>query len=324
VSLRIINFFGTDIVLWMAFSVVIALMLAFDLGVLSRKPHVISTREAAAWSTVWIAVSLTFNIVVFMWLGGERALEFFTGYVIEKSLSVDNMFVFALILSYFDIPSIWQPKILKWGILGALVMRMMLIFVGSAVLEAFHWVILVFGAALVITGARMMFQQETKVTPEKNLAVRLLKRVVRVTDELQDGKFLVKYKAVTFATSLLIALVVIETTDLIFALDSIPAIFAITTNVFIVYTSNIFAVLGLRALYFLLSGAMPSFKYLRVGLAIILLFVGFKMLLSDYYTLPITLSLTVVLGILGVSILVSRASITRSGQPTCYRPSRQP
>jgi tellurite resistance protein TerC len=312
VDLRIINFFGTDIMLWIAFSVVIALMLAFDLGVLSRKPHVISTREAVAWSAVWIAVSLTFNMVVFMWLGGERALEFFTGYVIEKSLSVDNMFVFALIFSYFNIPAIWQPKVLKWGILGALVMRVVLIFVGSAVLEAFHWVIWVFGAALVFTGARMMFQQETRVAPEKNLAVRLLKRVVRVTDELHDAKFFVRHKAVAFATPLLIALVAIETSDVIFALDSIPAIFAITTNVFIVYTSNIFAVLGLRALYFFLSGAIRSFKYLSVGLAIILLFVGFKMLLSDYYTIPIAPSLTVVLGILGVSILISRASRTRS------------
>lgn len=305
---KIINFLGTDIMLWMTFGVVIALMLAFDLGVLSRKPHVISTREAAAWSTVWIAVSLTFNIVMFMWLGSEKALEFFTGYVIEKSLSVDNMFVFALIFSYFNIPVIWQPKVLKWGILGALVMRMMLIFAGSAVLEVFHWVIWVFGAALVLTGARMMLQQEVQVAPEKNLAVRLLKRVVHVTEELRDEKFFMKHNAITFATPLLIALVVIETTDLIFALDSIPAIFAITTNVFIVYTSNIFAVLGLRALYFLLSDAMRSFKYLRVGLAVILLFVGFKMLLSDYYSIPIALSLTLVLGILGVSILVSWAT----------------
>jgi tellurite resistance protein TerC len=306
------SFLGTDVTLWAAFSSVIALMLAFDLGILSRKPHVISAREAAAWSAIWITVSLAFNVVVFVSLGSERALEFFTGYVIEKSLSVDNMFVFTLIFAYFSIPSIWQPKVLKWGILGALVMRVMLIFAGSAVLEAFHWVIWIFGGALVLTGARMLFQQETKVTPERNLAVRLLKRVVRVTDELDSEKFVVRHKAVTYATPLLITLVVIETSDLIFALDSIPAIFAITTNVFIVYTSNIFAVLGLRALYFLLSGAIRSFKHLRIGLAIVLLFVGLKMLISDYYAIPIALSLTVVLGILGVSILTSRFSGARN------------
>jgi tellurite resistance protein TerC len=299
------SFFGTDIVLWTIFSVVIALMLAFDLGVLSRKPHVISTKEAAAWSVVWIAVSLTFNIVVFMWLNGERALEFFTGYVIEKSLSVDNMFVFALIFSYFNVPANLQPKVLKWGILGALVMRMMLIFAGSAVLEAFHWVIWVFGGALILTGARMMLRQETQVAPEKNLAVRLLKRVMRVTEELRNESFFVRENGTTFGTTLLVALVVLETTDLIFAMDSIPAIFAITTDVFIIYTSNIFAVLGLRALYFLLSGAMRSFRYLKVGLAMILLFVGFKMLLSDYYTIPIVFSLTIVLGILAASIMAS-------------------
>jgi len=283
-------------------------MLAFDLGVLSRKAHVISTREAASWSAVWIVVSLMFNSVLFMWLGNEKALAFFTGYVIEKSLSVDNMFVFALIFSYFNIPAILQPKVLKWGILGALVMRMMLILVGSAVLEAFHWVIWVFGSALILTGARMMLQKEVHVATEKNVAVRLLKRVVPVTEELRGERFFSKQNAVTFATPLLIALVVIETTDLIFALDSIPAIFAITTDVFIVYTSNIFAVLGLRSLYFLLSGAIRSFRYLKAGLAIVLVFVGFKMLLSDYYSIPIVVSLALVAGILGFCILVSWAS----------------
>ena len=302
-----VSFLGTDVTLWVIFNVVIALMLAFDLGVLSRKPHVISTKEAAAWSAVWIAVSLTFNLLVSVWLGGEKALEFFTGYLIEKSLSVDNMFVFAMIFSYFNIPAIWQPKVLKWGIFGAMLMRIILIFAGATALEAFHWMIYVFGGVLIFTGVRMMTQKETHVAPEKNPVVRLFKRIVPMTGELHNENFFVKLSGITYATPLLIALLVVETTDLIFAIDSIPAIFAVTTDVFIVYTSNIFAILGLRALYFLLSGSIERFRYLKIGLAIVLLFVGTKMVLADFYEIPIVLSLVIVLGILAASILASWA-----------------
>jgi len=302
-----VSFLGTDVTLWVVFNMVIALMLAFDLGVLSRKPHVISTKEAAAWSAVWIAVSLTFNLLVSVWLGGEKALEFFTGYLIEKSLSVDNMFVFAMIFSYFNIPAIWQPKILKWGIFGAMLMRIILIFAGATALEAFHWMIYVFGGVLIFTGVRMMTQKETHVAPEKNPVVRLFKRIVPMTGELHNENFFVKLSGITYATPLLIALLVVETTDLVFAIDSIPAIFAVTTDVFIVYTSNIFAILGLRALYFLLSGSIERFRYLKIGLAIVLLFVGTKMVLADFYEIPIVLSLAIVLGILAASILASWA-----------------
>jgi len=302
-----VSFLGTDVTLWVVFNVVIALMLAFDLGILSRKPHVISTKEAATWSAVWIAVSLTFNLFVSVWLGGEKALEFFTGYLIEKSLSVDNMFVFAMIFSYFNIPAIWQPKVLKWGIFGAMLMRIVLIFAGATALEAFHWMIYVFGGVLIFTGVRMMTQKETHVAPEKNPVVRLFKRIVPMTEELHNENFFVKLSGITYATPLLIALVVVETTDLVFAIDSIPAIFAVTTDVFIVYTSNIFAILGLRALYFLLSGSIERFRYLKIGLAIVLLFVGTKMVLADFYEIPIVLSLAIVLGILAASILASWA-----------------
>ena len=264
------------------------------------------------WSAVWIAVSLMFNLLVSTWLGGEKALEFFTGYLVEKSLSVDNMFVFAMIFSYFNIPAIWQPKVLKWGIFGALLMRVILIFAGATALETFHWMIYVFGGVLIVTGLRMMTQKETHVAPEKNPVVRLFKRIVPMTGELHNEKFFVKLNGIIYATPLLIALIVVETTDLIFAIDSIPAVFAITTDVFIVYTSNIFAILGLRALYFLLSGTIQLFRYLKVGLAIVLLFVGIKMVLADFYEIPIVLSLTVVLGILAVSILASWARRARN------------
>ncbi len=299
---------GVDASLWATFNLIIILMLVLDLGVLSRKPHVVSTKEAAAWSAVWIGVSLAFNWLVHYWFGEEKALEFFTGYVIEKSLSVDNMFVFVLIFSYFNIAPIWQPRVLKWGIIAAVLMRAILIFAGATVLEAFHWMIYIFGAMLILTGLRMMIQKGTHVAPEKNPAVKLLRRIMPVTNELHNEKFFVRLSGIRYATPLLLALIVVESTDLIFALDSIPAIFAITNDIFIVYTSNIFAILGLRALYFLLSGMMRLFTYLKEGLAIILLFVGAKMILSDIYKIHIVPSLAVVLGILAVCIIISWAT----------------
>lgn len=301
-----VSIFGTDITLWIVFNSVIALTLAFDLGLLSRRPHIISTREATAWSAFWITTSLLFNLLVFMWLGSEKALEFLTAYSIEKSLSVDNMFVFALIFSYLNIAPVSQPKVLMWGILGALLMRIILIVVGATALGMFHWMIYVFGGALVITGLRMVIQKETRVTPDKNPIVRLFKRVMPVATDSHGGKFLFKENSVTYATPLLIALIVVETTDLVFAFDSIPAVLAISSDVFIVYSSNIFAILGLRALYFLLSGSMHQFKYLKIGLAFVLVFVGSKMMLSDLYEVPILVSLMVVLGVIAISIISSR------------------
>ena len=313
-----VSFLGVDASLWVTFNLIIVLMLVLDLGVLSRKPHVVSTKEAAAWSAGWIGVSLAYNLLVYLWFGEEKALEFFTGYLIEKSLSVDNMFVFVLIFSYFNIAPIWQPRVLKWGIFGALLMRAILIFAGAAVLESFHWTIYAFGAALILTGARMMMQREAHVEPEKNPVVKLFRRIMPVTHELHNEKFFVRLNGVAYATPLLLTLIVVESTDLIFALDSIPAIFAITTDTFIVYTSNIFAILGLRALYFLLSGTMKLFTYLKEGLAIILLFVGGKMIMSDFYKIPIALSLAVVLGILAVSIILSWATRKTDSTPTSF------
>ena len=302
------SIFGTDLTLWAIFNLTIALMLAFDLGVLSRKPHVVSAREAAGWSGVWIAVALAFNWLVYSWFGEEKALEFLTGYLIEKTLSVDNMLIFVMIFSYFNVPAIWQSKVLKWGIVGALIMRAILIFAGAAALEAFHWLIYVFGGALMVTGLKIMTQKETHVTPEKNPAVKLLRRLMPITNELHNEKFFVTLKNVKHATPLFLALIVVETTDLIFAIDSIPAIFAVTTDIFIVYTSNIFAILGLRALYFLLSSVVREFTYLKVGLSVILLFVGMKMMITDFYMIPIAVSLAFVLAVLAISIAASRVS----------------
>ncbi|MBI2183749.1 MAG: TerC family protein [Thaumarchaeota archaeon] len=280
-------------------------MLVVDLGVVNRKAHVISIKEAAVWSTIWITLAMVFNAVVYFAMGEEAALQYLTGYIIEKSLSVDNMFIFAITFSYFNVPAIYQPRVLKWGIIGAILMRFALIVAGAAVLEAFHWMIYVFGGAIVVTGLRMLVERGRHVEPEKNFAVRLFRRFLRVTDRLDDEKFFVKLNGLRFATPLFIVLIVVETTDLIFAVDSIPAIFAVTTDTFIVYTSNIFAILGLRALYFLLAGAIHRFTYLKLGLALILLFVGGKMVLSDFFMIPTTVSLAVVLGILGVAIAAS-------------------
>lgn len=297
--------FGVDITLWIIFNVIIVGMLAIDLGLVNRKVHVISMKEAAAWSIIWIASAMAFNVLIYFVMGEAKALEFLTAYVIEKSLSVDNMFVFGMIFVYFNVPSIYQPRVLKYGIIGAIVMRFALIFAGGAALEAFDWMIYVFGGAIVVTGIRMLVKKETSVEPEKNLVLKIFKRFLRLTDKMNNEKFFVKISGVRYATPLFMVLVVVETTDLIFAVDSIPAVLAISNDIFIVYTSNIFAILGLRALYFLLAGAVSRFAYLRVGLSFILLFVGAKMIVSDFYKIPTDVSLAVVLSILGVAILAS-------------------
>lgn len=295
----------TDLSFWIGFNVFVLLILALDLGIFNRKSHEISIKEAMIWTGVWITLAMCFNVFIYYWQGEVKALEFFTGYIIEKALSVDNIFVFVLIFSYFKTPAIHQHKILFWGIIGALIMRAAFIFAGVALLEKFHWTIYVFGAILIYTGFKMLTQKETVIEPEKNPLIKLFRRVIPVTHDLHGGKFFVKQDGKRFATPLFLVLVLIETTDLIFAADSIPAILAITQDHFIVYTSNVFAILGLRSLYFALAGMMDKFRYLSTGLALILIFVGLKMLLVDFYKLPIQIALLVILVILILSITIS-------------------
>ena len=295
----------TDLSFWIGFNVFVLLMLALDLGVFNRKAHVISIKEAMIWTGVWIALAMCFNGLIYYWQGEAKALEFFTGYVIEKSLSVDNIFVIVLIFTYFKIPSIHQHKILFWGIIGALIMRAVFIFAGVALLEKFHWMIYIFGALLIFTGYKMLVQIEREFDPEKSFVIKLLRRIMPVTLELHGGNFFVIQNAKLFATPLFLVLVLVETTDLIFAVDSIPAILAITQDQFIVYTSNVFAILGLRSLYFALAGMIEKFRYLSKGLALILMFVGMKMLIVDFYKIPILIALLVIAVILIASIVAS-------------------
>ncbi|HEY6365459.1 MAG TPA: TerC family protein, partial [Candidatus Binatia bacterium] len=293
------------LILWIAFNLFVLGMLALDLGIFHRKAHAVSIKEASIWSAVWILLALVFNLGIYFVWGQEKALEFLTGYVIEKSLSVDNLFVFLMIFQYFATPAIYQHRILFWGIVGALVMRAIFIATGAALLENFHWMIYVFGAFLMVTGIRMLLQGDEKLEPDKNPMVRLFQRWVPITNEYQGQRFFVRREGKIHATLLMLVLIVVETTDVIFAVDSIPAIFAITTDPFIVYTSNVFAILGLRALYFMLAGVMQMFVYLKVGLSFVLCFVGAKMLVVDFYKIPIGISLGVVAGILILSVAVS-------------------
>jgi tellurite resistance protein TerC len=291
--------------LWIGFIAFVLAMLALDLGVFHRKAHAIGTREALVLSLVWIALALVFNVGVYFWFGSERALEFLTGYLIEKALSVDNLFVFLVVFSYFAVPVALQHRVLFWGILGALLMRAAFILAGAALIQEFHWVIYVFGAFLVFTGIRILVHREGEIHPERNPVLRLFRRVVRSVSDYRDSRFLVKEAGRWYATPLLMVLVVVEATDVVFAVDSIPAIFAITTDPFIVFTSNIFAILGLRAIYFLLAGMIGKFRYLKVGLGLVLAFVGAKMLLADVVKVPIALSLGIVGGVLGLSVAAS-------------------
>jgi tellurite resistance protein TerC len=293
------------LILWIAFNLFVLGMLALDLGIFHRKAHAVSIKEASIWSAVWILLALVFNLGIYFVWGQEKALEFLTGYVIEKSLSVDNLFVFLMIFQYFATPAIYQHRILFWGIVGALVMRAIFIATGAALLENFHWMIYVFGAFLIVTGIKMLLQGDEKLEPDKNPVVRLFQRWVPIVNEYQGQRFFIRREGKIHATLLMLVLVVVETTDVIFAVDSIPAIFAITTDPFIVYTSNVFAILGLRALYFMLAGVMQMFVYLKVGLSFVLCFVGAKMLVVDFYKVPIGISLGVVAGILILSVVVS-------------------
>jgi tellurite resistance protein TerC len=297
----------TSIYFWIAFNLVIFIMLSLDLGVFNKKAHKITVKEALVWSSVWISLALVFDVFVFIESGRIKALEFITGYVIEYSLSIDNIFVFILIFSFFSVQPQYQHKILFWGILGALIMRGIFIFAGVTLINSFQWIVIIFGAFLVITGIRMLFQKGgISVEPEKNKIVRLFRKFFPVSEILHGDSFFVKQNNKLFATPLFLVLLVIESTDLIFAVDSIPAILAISHDTFIVYTSNIFAILGLRSLYFAVSGIMGFFRYLKVGLAIVLAFVGLKMLVSYFhYEIPVLISLAIILTILLVSILAS-------------------
>lgn len=291
--------------LWIAFNLFVIVMLVLDLGLFHRKAHVVRLKEALGWSAFWILLALIFNLGLYIWSGPGPALQFLTGYLIEKSLSVDNLFVFLLIFSYFRVPQLYHHKVLFWGILGALVMRAMFIFTGVTLINKFHWVIYIFGAFLILTGIKMAVQKDKEVHLERNPVLRLFRKFFPVTAQYDEGKFFTKRAGQYLATPLFIVLLVVETTDVIFALDSIPAILAISRDPFIVYTSNVFAILGLRALYFALNGIMQLFHYLHYGLALILVFVGVKMLLNDLYHLPEGIALSVVGSILLLSVLAS-------------------
>ncbi|MFH0931813.1 MAG: TerC family protein [Candidatus Zixiibacteriota bacterium] len=296
---------SNQVLLWIIFNVFVFVMLALDLGVFHRKAHVIKIKEALVWCSVWIALALLFNLGVYFWLGSEKALEFLAGYLTEKSLSVDNIFVFLLIFTYFRVPPLYQHKVLFWGILGALVMRAIFIATGIALIQKFHWIIYIFGAFLILTGVKMALQKDKKIHPERNPVLRLFRRFMPVTESYEGDKFFVKISRRYLATPLFVVLLVVETTDVIFAVDSIPAIFAITLDPFIVYTSNVFAILGLRALYFALAGIMLLFHYLHYGLSVILVFLGVKMLIADIYKIPVGISLAVIAGILFLSVITS-------------------
>ena len=312
--------------LWIVFNLFVLLMLALDLGVFHRHSHVVSTKEAVSWSVVWIALAMVFNVgLYFFWdmiapnssySNSEASLAFFTGYLIEKSLSVDNIFVFILIFTFFAVPAAYQHRVLFWGILGALVMRGALIAVGATLLKEFHWIIYVFGAFLIFTGIKMAFHKNEEVHPENNPLVKLLKRIMPVTDNYEGDKFFIRRAGTLMATPLFVVLLMVESTDLIFAVDSIPAIFAVTNDPFIVYTSNVFAILGLRALYFLLANVMDKFQYLKLGLSVVLTFVGVKMVIVDFYKIPVGASLAVIASILAVSIAASLWKTRNSSEET--------
>ncbi len=304
-----------ELIPFIAFNVFVLIMLAIDLGVFHRHSHTVSVKEATIWSIVWIALSLVFAVgIYFFWetvvpesdyTNAEATLAYLTGYLIEKSLSVDNIFVFVLVFGYFAVPPLYQHRLLFWGVLGALIMRGILIFVGAALINEFHWIIYVFGAFLIFTGIRMALQKDESVDPSQNPVVKLFRRFFPVTESYAGDKFFVRHGGKLMATPLFLVLLIVESTDLVFAVDSIPAIFAVTTDPFLVYTSNIFAILGLRSLYFVLAGVIDKFHYLKLGLSFILVFVGVKMVIADIYHIPVGVSLGVVAAVLTISVIAS-------------------
>jgi tellurite resistance protein TerC len=297
---------GHSIWLWVGFGAFILLMLSIDLGLFNRKAHSVTYREAAIWSSVWVTLAMIFAGIVFWHQGSVRGLEFLTGYLIELSLSVDNLFVFLLIFSYFKVPAKFQHRVLFWGVMGALVMRATMILVGAALIERFHWIIYIFGAFLIYTGIKMFTQEEKEIHPEQNPVVRIVTRYVPITRHYEGESFFTRVDGRLSGTLLLLVLVIVEVTDLVFAVDSIPAIFAVTRDRFILYTSNVFAVLGLRSFFFLLAGVVEKFHYLKIGLAIVLTFIGVKMLGGAVgVNIPIGISLVVVAVVLISAVAAS-------------------
>lgn len=317
-----------DLTLWFALAAVIVGMLALDLFVFHRDAHEVSIREAAAFSAVWIALGLGFGGFVFVWAGAQAGGEYLAGYLIEKSLSMDNVFVFAMIFGAFAVPARYQHRVLFWGVVGAIIFRAIFIAAGTALLDAAHWLIYGFGVLLIVTGIRMARSKGHAMDPEANPVLRTFRRFIPMTKDYDGQRFIVRHKGKLLATPLLAVLVVIETSDIMFAIDSIPAIFAITTDPFIVFSSNAFAILGLRSLYFLLAGMLPRFAYLKVGLAALLVFAGGKILLSGVWKMPVALSIAIIVGILGISIAASlwatRGTADPSGPPNDDPETRLP
>jgi tellurite resistance protein TerC len=290
---------------WVLFNLFVIALLTLDLGVLNRRPHAIGFREAIAWSAGWIALALAFAGLVFFWHGRAQSLQFVTAYVIEVSLSVDNLFIFLVIFRYFKVPDEHQHKVLFWGVLGALVMRGIFIAAGVSLIERFEWIIYAFGALLVYSGLKLLRHDDAQIHPEKNPVLRLFRRALPVTDEYEGGKFFTRRNRELYATPLLIVLLVVETSDILIAVDSVPAVLAITRNAFIVYTSNVLAILGLRSMYFALAGMMDRFHYLHYGLSVVLIFIGLKMIASHYVDVPTEWALGIVLAVLATSVVVS-------------------
>ncbi len=295
----------SETVLLILFNLFVVMMLVLDLGIFQRKAHFPYMKEALAWSIVWIALSLLFNLYIWLDLGGGKALEFLTGYVVEKALSVDNIFVFIVIFSYFAVPADYQHKVLFWGVLSAIVMRAIFIVAGAALVAKFHWVLYLFGAFLVFTAVKLAFQRETEVHPERNPFIRFCRKYFPITRNYEGPRFFTRNDGKLYLTPLFLVLVMIESTDLAFATDSIPAIFAITQDPFIIYTSNIFAILGLRALYFVLANFMKKFRYLRIGLSVVLGFIGAKMLVEPWIEIQIHYSVLIIFAVLLVSVIAS-------------------
>lgn len=296
---------------WLLFNGFVAVMLALDLGIFNRKSHIVSVREALSWTGVWMLLAFAFDAMIYFWRGPGAAMEFLTGYLIEQALSIDNIFVFILVFAYFRVPKEFQHKILFWGILGALVMRATFILVGIELIEHFHWVTYILGGFLVFTGLKMIKHEDQDIHPEHNPVLKILRRIVPISNDYDGSRFFTTINLKKYATPMLVVLLIVETTDVIFATDSIPAILAITTNAFIVYTSNVFAILGLRSLYFAMAAILPMFRYLHFGLAAILSFVGLKMVFADIYSLSTPIALGVVGGILLIALIASRMNPIR-------------
>jgi TerC family integral membrane protein len=294
----------TLLLFWILFNVFVLVMLALDLGVFNRRVHTVTFREALGWSAMWIALASAFAVLVYFWHGRVESLEFATGYLIELSLSIDNLFVFLVIFRFFRVPSELQHRVLFWGILGALITRGIFILAGVSLIQRFHWLIYVFGALLVYSGIKLLRQGDEEVDPERNPLLKLFRKWIPVTEDYEGEKFWVRRPGL-YATPLVVVLLVVETTDIVFAVDSIPAVLAITLNAFIVYTSNVFAILGLRSMYFAVAGMMDLFEYLHYGLSLVLILIGAKMLLSHYYTVPTAVALGTVAGVIAISVVAS-------------------